>query len=303
VNCCITTGLLGCLIPGICNKACSVMQDVTKPIQGPSCDAFRAAGSVDPLLCATASSLDAASCAAVNVVGAPLCVTVQAIKAFYDQHPFAKVSMGLTLADLPFSITVKTAKIDAALALLDIQADAQASGPVRLDIAYERNILNSLLVPPPLSYGQCQVNWQSSLTYSASTQISRELQFHLTASNGDDGSLKLDFVDDREWTAYVDIAPAPLVKLFASTPVLDLSCPLVVLASAPLAVLDRAITKEESRTLWPLLTGEHYPLTLKVLTIPLTIPPIVIAEASGQLPKRTVNPKLKDHGILFSPAS
>jgi hypothetical protein len=302
VSCCLSTGLIGCIIPGICNKACDIVTNVTKPIAGPTCDAFRAAGQIDPGLCAEAAVLDAGTCVTAGAAGLALCDTVNAVKKFYESHPFATLSMSVALRYLPYTLTVSNVDLDPTLAAMTVDANLGARGPIDLSVAYQRHLVASFTIPPPLNEGQCQVNWSSDYTYDGSVTASRSFQFTLSSEAVTDGSLLIRFVDDREFVVFADASPPPLEHLFATTPKLDLGCPALVFGSVVLGTLERTFTKEESRQLWPLLTGKHYPIKVKAVSLPLSIPPIAIEAAHGTVPVRTITPKLTTSGILFSPS-
>ena len=166
VDCCLRTGLIGCIIKSICERACKGLRKVVRPIQGPACDAFRAASALHGgLLCNVASNVEKAACDVEANVRKSFCDVEQEVARFYEKNPIATVTANAR-PDARFSLKVSDASAANDLSSLQATVSGAGGGKVHASINYDRhNYADALVLGPGMSLGVgCAVDWKNPWT-------------------------------------------------------------------------------------------------------------------------------------------
>ena len=304
VQCLISSGLFGVLIPGLCDEACDVTETFTEDIVSAHCDAFRLADTVHGgLLCKTASNIDKAICDVDAAGRLALCQTEQEVRRFYERNPVATLKTEIK-TDISLDASISRASMAPSLTKLDIDIDLTGKGPVHASIDYDRHNYASAIIAPTLSLGTaCVTDWKESVDINVSTElIQQKVSFNVKAVDLDD-SLSLSFEQIGKITLGVDMKPSPLIALFGGKPQVTINCPLTAVAGLTLASGEAVLSSNDVKTFAPLLTGENYPFVLEDNSFDVEIPTMSLCKEDDVLcPKgmQSFKPKLTQFGIVYS---
>jgi hypothetical protein len=276
VGCCLSTGLLGCIIKGVCNSVCHIVEQVVEPIQGATCDAFRTSSKLTGgLLCNIASNLDKATCDVAANLGKAACDIQQEVGRFYRHNPIAKLDATVGAQG---QANVKLLEASATPDLGVLQARLSAGGDVNVaaNLKYRRKVpTDAVLIP--YSGGLCLFNWSETAKFKAMLS-SKEygLQMRLLGAERDRDALRLDYMMTNEVLLKVDFSPSPAVALFGGKPHLILNCPMAVVGAFVMGTAEAIFTDTDARRALPLLTGQDFPVLVKNEKVSFRIPPLEV---------------------------
>ncbi len=304
VSCCLQTGLLGCVIPGLCDRACNEIRKVSRPIQSPTCDGFRAASALHGgLLCNVASKVSKAACDVEANVRKSFCDVEQEVARFYEKNPIATVTANAK-PDARFSLKVSDASAANDLSSLHATVSGSGGGKVHASIKYDRhNYADALVLGPGMSLGAgCAVDWKESVDIDVTAQpLAERLTFAATASLAPDRTAVLEFKQQGKKMVKADFDPPPLQALFIGKPHVTLNCPLAALGAVIFGTAEGIFKEEDARKVLPLLTGKGYPHELKDLKFSLKLKPINVCDSAGSCdkPLLTLDPDIRNKSISY----
>ena len=82
--------------------------------------------------------------------------------------------------------------------------------------------------------------------------------------------------------AHADFKPGPVVALFAGKPHVTLNCPLAAISAVVFGSAEAVFTQADARRVFPLLTGDDYPIELKDQKFRIDIKPISVCSANDE---------------------
>jgi hypothetical protein len=305
VSCCLTAGLLGCLIPGLCNRACNAMTTVVQPVVGVHCDAFRAASALTGgALCNIASNLDKATCDVEKNVGKAACDGGQEIGRFYEHNPFAALESTVK-PHITIDATIESATVSSDFAHLDVKATLAGRGGVDVGLKYIRKFPSDILLPGTMGFGVCLTNWneESHVDITAkSTEYSLGFDGAL-AEDVEAHELVFTYKLNKEQIIWLDFSPPPMVAVFGSHPQLTLNCPSAVAGAFAVGVGEAIFTQADARQVMPLFSGKDYPFHVKDAELPVRIPQLPVCRSldTNKCAENKINliPKIRKASIMY----
>ncbi|MEO1662053.1 MAG: hypothetical protein AAFR51_13760 [Pseudomonadota bacterium] len=307
VQCGWSTGLLGILIPKLCDGLCKETIKIVEPVSSLQCDAFRAADKLHAgALCSIASNVDKAVCDIDANLRKGVCDGVQEIGRFYRANPVATLETESS-TDFNLDVSLNNFAFDETLKTLDINLSLYGGGSAKASLDYDRHNYASAAISPALSLGLlCATDWKESISVDVSADINEQtIPFSIRFAEQEDGALDMTFEQIGEKVIFVDFSPSPLAALFGGKPQVTLNCPLAAAGSLIYSSGEAVIKEKEIREVFPLLTGKDYPHTLEKLDFKFKLDPILICEnevnernnCNDQLPKLFA--QKADRGIIY----
>ncbi|MFZ3323462.1 MAG: hypothetical protein WA190_13900 [Usitatibacter sp.] len=279
VACCALTGLIGCVIPKICQQACTKIVQTIQPILTPECDAFRALS--PPVLCNIASNLDKASCDVEKNLEKSVCDVQQEVNRISDANPFAQLDYQINLS-IDYSAIVNHASIGSDLSTLSVDVDLGAKGPISVGLRYTRKLPydSLLLLPTGMIMGVCAANWDETITFTADAG---RKPYHLVfatsyANDPSSGDLVVTNRLQGHEVIFFDLSPAPLEELFVGRPQIALNCPLLVGVSILAGSFEGVFTQDDARKVLPLITGKDLPYDVSNTSFSADLTPIKVCK-------------------------
>jgi hypothetical protein len=303
VNCCLQWGLIGCLIPGLCDGVCQSTQQVVQNISSPACDAFRAADKVTVGgLCNIASNIDKSSCDVEKNLKKSACDTQQEVRRFYEHNPFAKAEARLK-PNIAVKAVLQHAEISPDLAHLAGDAIVSGSGEINAGLKYMRQLPTDAFWVPPL--GLCITDWsESTILHIAGAAAPYHLVFEGQLNDDPNaGKIVVNFKLTSEPIVHVDFEPPPIKAFFGDKPHLTLNCPVAVVGSFVMGTGEAIFTPEDARQILPLWTGKAYPYHVKDLGFNIEIPKLPVCrtldKAECDKNRLLLQPHVGDKVLIF----
>ena len=273
-------GLFGavCLFTKTCQRACDEIVEVIEPIAGPACDGFRAADKLHAgALCGIASNVDKAVCDIDANLRKSLCDVEQEIRKFYTANPVATIT-STVVPDAALKVSANDGSVSDDLLTLEATVAGSGGGRIKASLGYDRhNYADALVIPAGISLGLgCVADWNETVDVEVQADpFTEHARFTGAWKTDPDKTLVLEFTQAEEKTLYVDFKPPPLLALFVK-PEFTLKCPLLGGLAAIFGLAEAVFTQEDARQVFPLLTGEDFPITLKETHFALKLKPIKV---------------------------
>lgn len=264
---------------GTCKEACDKVVEDIVPIDSIHCGAFRETDKLyGGLLCKAASNVDKAVCD-IDAAGHKLaCSTVQEVRRFFEKNPVATVSTTIT-PDATLRASLTAAHWSPDLSTFDATLAAEGNGIIRAGIRYDRhNYADAAILGPGVSLGLgCAVDWAETVKVDSHVTLGPSpVRFTMTPSVVEGDVLRLQFNQEGTVMAHADFRPGPLVALFAGKPHITLNCPLAAISAVVFGSAEAVFSQEDARKVFPLLTGENYPIELKSQQFKVDIKPVTV---------------------------
>lgn len=295
VSCCVTFGLIGCLVPGLCDQACQSTVQVVQNIASPACDGFRAVDKVTAGgLCNVASNIDKSSCDVEKNLKKSACDTQQEVRRFYEHNPFAAVEARLK-PNIAVNAVLQHAEISSDLVHASGDAIVSGNGEVNAGLKYMRRLPTDALWIPPV--GLCATDWsESTILHVAGAAAPYHLVFE--GQLNDDasaGKVVANFKLTSEAIVHVDFQPPPIKAFFGDKPHLTLNCPVAVIGSFVMGTGEAIFTPEDARQVLPLWTGKDYPYHVQDLGFKVEIPKLPVCRTLDKTKCETDQLLLQPH--------